>query len=98
MKNQSQLLAERIQILEMQQEEDLLALKHQFHLTIDSLSPMNYIKNSLHEMTTSPDMKTDLLNGVAGLASGYLAQKVGLFGLARAPLRGLINFIGRKLF
>ena len=98
MKNQRQLLAQRIEILEMQQEEDLLALKHQFHLTLDSISPLNYIKNTLHDMTSSPDIKTDLLNGVVGLASGYLSQKVGLFGLARGPIRGIINFIGKKLF
>lgn len=98
MKNQSQLLAQRIHLLEMQQEEDLLALKHQFHLTVESISPFNFIKNTLHEMTASPDVKTDLLNGVAGLASDYLANKVGLLGLAKGPIRGLINFIGRKLF
>ena len=82
----------------MQQEEDLLALKHQFHLTLESISPLNYIKHTLHTMTASPDVKTDLLNGVVGIASGYLARKVGLFGLAKGPIRGIINFIGKKLF
>lgn len=98
MKNQQQLLQDRISSLELQLVENRVDIKNQFHCLLESISPLNYIKNSLHEMTRSSDVKTDLLNGVAGLTSGYLSNKIGLFGLAQAPIRSLIQFIGRKLF
>ncbi len=98
MKNQHQLLQQRILALELQQEGNRADMKNTFHGLLESISPLNYIKNSLHDMTKSSDVKTDLLNGVAGLTSGYLSNKIGLFGLAQGPIRSLIQFIGRKLF
>lgn len=98
MKSQAQLLDERIQSLEYRQAQNLLAIKDQIHYTLESISPLNYLKRSIKNLVGAPDMKTDLLNGVAGLTSGYLSKKIGLFGLAKGPIRSLVQFIGRKLF
>lgn len=98
MKNQAQLLEARIQELEFRQAQDLVAIKTQIHNTLESISPLNYIKRSIHNLSAQPDLKTDLLNGVAGLTSGYISNKIGLFGLARGPIRSLVQFIGKKLF
>jgi len=75
-----------------------MALKYQFHDSLDSISPLNYIKKSIKDIVRAPDLKTDMVNGVAGLASAYLSNKIGLFGLAKGPIRGLVQFIGRKFF
>ncbi len=98
MKNQALLLTERIQALEIKQSDDLMALKYQFHHSLDSISPLNYIKRSIRDLTSAPDLKTDLINGVAGLASGYLSSKIGLFGLAKGPIRSIVQFIGKRFF
>lgn len=98
MKSQAQLLDERIEALELRQTQDLLAIKDQIHNTLESISPLNYIKRSIKNLAHTPDMKTDILNSVAGLASGYLSKKIGLFGLAKAPIRSLVKFVGKKFF
>jgi hypothetical protein len=89
---------QRIQTLEMQQTIELNELKQQVHLSFESLSPMNYIKNTLHDITASPDIKSDLWKGVVGLTSGYLTSKIGLLGLAQKPIRNLLGWISKKLF
>lgn len=95
--DQKQLLLEKILALETKQEAQLCDLKEQIHLSFESLSPLNYIKNTLHDITSSPDIKADLWQGVVGLTSGYLTQKVGLFSLAQKPVRSLLGWISKKL-
>jgi hypothetical protein len=85
--DQKQLLMQHIQTLEIQQNIELNELKQQVHLSFESLSPLNYIKNTLHDITASPDIKSDLWKGVVGLTSGFLTSKIGLLG-----------WISKKLF
>ncbi len=96
--DQKQLLLQRIQTLEMQQTMELSELKQQIHLSFESLSPLNFIKSTLHDITSSPDIKADLWQGVVGLTSGYLTTKVGVLGLAQKPVRSLLGWIAKKLF
>jgi hypothetical protein len=96
--DQKQLLMQKIQLLEARQATELTELKQQVHRSFESLSPLNYIKNTLHDITSSPDIKADLWQGVVGLTSGYLTQKVGLFSLAQKPVRSLLGWISKKLF
>lgn len=96
--DQKQLLLHRIQTLEMQQTMELSELKQQIHLSFESLSPLNFIKSTLHDITSSPDIKADLWQGVVGLTSGYLTTKVGVLGLAQKPVRSLLGWIAKKLF
>ena len=96
--DQKQLLLQRIQTLEMQQTMELSDLKQQIHLSFESLSPLNFIKSTLHDITSSPDIKADLWQGVVGLTSGYLTTKVGVLGLAQKPVRSLLGWIAKKLF
>jgi len=96
--DQKQLLMQRIQTLEIQQTIELNELKQQVHLSFESLSPINYIKNTLHDITSSPDIKSDLWQGVVGLTSGYLTSRVGLLSLAQRPIRNMLGWISKKLF
>lgn len=49
-------------------------LKEQFHLTYDSLKPVNLIKNIINETVNSPEIKNNLLNTSVGIGTGYLTK------------------------
>ena len=86
------------------QAEDFLLLKNQYHTTIDSFKPINLIKSSIEEVITSPNLKTNLINGAIGLGTNYLTKN--LFNdnsvnplkqvLGKVLKFTLKNFIGKK--
>lgn len=75
-KNRKDLLEEAIRLLENRQETELRLLKEQFHLTYESLRPINLIKSTFSEIEGSPEMRKNLFNTAIGLATGYLSKKV----------------------
>lgn len=85
-------LRESILLLEMQQANDWCLLKEEFHTTYESLKPMNMIKSSFKDMTSSPSLKTDVVNSLIGLATGFIAKKV-LLGNTHNPITKLLGLI-----
>jgi hypothetical protein len=85
MKSEKELLTEKIIALQALQATQLDALKQQFETTYQSLRPVNLLKNTLYEVTTSPDIKDNLLNNVIGITTGYLSKKA-LTGTSHNPL------------
>ena len=83
MKNESVALNEMIDLLQSKQAGELALLKEQFYCTYESLKPINLIKNTIHELTESPDIKTNLLNSAIGLTTGFLSKKIS-GGLGKA--------------
>jgi hypothetical protein len=79
-KSEKDRLKETISLLEDKQAVELKLLKEQFHLTYESVKPFNLIKSTLHEVTSSPDIKENILNNVIGLTTGYLSKKVVVGG------------------
>jgi hypothetical protein len=69
-------LRDRIAFLQNRRELEFEELKEQFHITCKSLKPINLIKDSLQEITSSSDMKKDLLMGALNLTTGYLSHKM----------------------
>jgi hypothetical protein len=51
-------------------------LKDQLLLTIDSLKPINLIKNTLSELTSSPYLIANMMSAITGLATGYVSKKI----------------------
>ena len=51
-------------------------LKEHFHLTYESLNPINIIKSTFKEMVSAPDLKTNVVNTAIGLTAGFIAKKV----------------------
>lgn len=92
MKNQSKTdtLIEKIRLLQSKKEREFTLLKEQFHVTYESLKPINLIKNTFHEVTESSEIKNNIVNNTIGLATGYLTKKV-LFGSARYPIAKLVG-------
>jgi len=67
-------------------------LKAQFERSIESLKPVNIIKNSFNEMVSSPDLLKNILSTSAGLISGYVSSKI-FVGNSRNIFRKFIGGI-----
>jgi len=51
-------------------------LKEQVYITYESLKPVNLLRKSLHDISTSPDLIENILGTGIGLASGFLTKRV----------------------
>jgi hypothetical protein len=69
-------LKNAIRLLEAEHEEKQQILKEQFYLTYDSLKPVNLLRRTMHDISSSPDLLDDLLGTSMGLASGYFSKKI----------------------
>ena len=74
--NETDALNELILINEQLYHTDLRLLKDQFHIAYESIKPVNLIKNLVHEVTASPEIKKDILGNVIGLATGFISKKL----------------------
>jgi hypothetical protein len=74
--NETDALNELILINEQLYYTDLRLLKDQFHIAYESVKPVNLIKNLVHEITASPEIKGDILGNVIGLATGFISKKL----------------------
>jgi len=69
-------LKESIRLLEIRQVEEGQALKEQFRITYESLKPLNLIKSSLNELTSSVEIKNSLFETIVSILTGYLTKKM----------------------
>ena len=65
-----------IQLLEVEHAHKEQQLKLQFHRTYESLKPINIIKNTFSDLTSSTTITDTILGAVMGGASGYLTKKI----------------------
>lgn len=89
-KNQTDLLDEKILELEAKRDHELYLLKEQFHEAYESIKPVNIIKNAIHEVVTSPDMKNNVAGNALSLGVGFLSKKI-LVGKSHNPIK---RFLG----
>ena len=87
------LLSIEIAKLEKKQEVELLELKQSLREKYESLKPINIIKRTFSQLTSSSDVKSSIVSEIAGIATGALTSKL-LFGKTRNPLK----MIGGLLF
>lgn len=73
-------LTEAIAFLENQRQSELYLLKEHFEFTKDQLNPIKIIKDGFSDAIHSPDLKSKLLKGAVGLASGFFAKKFVIGG------------------
>ena len=78
-KNEKEDLLVMIYQLQQLQEVELASLEAQFQQTYESIKPLNLIKNTLLEVTSSPDIRHNIANNLLGLATGYASKKLLLF-------------------
>ncbi len=53
-------------------------LKEQLHQTYKSLKPVNLLKSTLDDITSSPYMIDNILITTLGLATGYISKKIAV--------------------
>ncbi len=97
--SEKDMLIEKIKFLETQQVENLSELKGQLELAYDSIKPLNFIKNTLHQITSSSDIRSDLLHGAINITTALIGKNL-IAGLAETPIKKMINgvlrFFGKK--
>ncbi len=103
--DKKEVLMERIVFLRSKQAQELQLLKDQFQVTYESIKPLNLIKSTFHEVTSSPDIRKDLLKGAINLATGYLSNKV-FHNSSNSPVKNMLGkalkfvmrkFVGNKI-
>lgn len=80
-KNATDALNDLILVQEMKYDHDLEQLKNQFDVAYQSVKPINLIKNLVHNVTASPEIKNDLLSNVIGFGTGFISKKIVLGSL-----------------
>jgi len=75
-KNETDTLNEEIIRSQNKHAHELALLKEQLHTSYESLKPVNLIKSTFKEFTTSPDTKNDLFGNALSLGIGFVAMKV----------------------
>ncbi|NVO18867.1 MAG: hypothetical protein HXX13_04155 [Bacteroidetes bacterium] len=81
-----------IQLLEVEQELKEQQLKEQVHFTYESLKPVNILRNTLHDLISSPSLVDDVLGTSLGLASGFLSKKI-VIGTSANILRKIAGYV-----
>jgi alanine racemase len=72
----TELLKERISQLEVKQAEEGKALKQELRNTVESLKPVNLLRSSVKEFTTSEELKKTLFETVISLVNDFLAKQL----------------------
>ncbi len=54
------------------------ALKRQFHETLETFKPANIVKNTVSEVSASPQFRHNILNLALGLGAGYVTNKIAV--------------------
>jgi hypothetical protein len=68
-------LKEAIIILNERQLVQGVVLKEQFFAVVESIRPVNLIRSTFSQVTSSPDLLGGMLSTTVGLAAGYLSNK-----------------------
>lgn len=83
-------LREAILKLEQQQAEETALLKEQFHLTAQTLQPINLLKKTFKAAAAAQDLKQDIINTWVGIGAGYLSKRL-LKDSSKSPSKKLIG-------
>ena len=88
----SEELKAAIEQLELQQTNEFILLKEQFHKTKEALKPINILKGTFKEAVATPGLKTDAINAAIGFTTGILAKKL-MIGKTINPFKKLLGII-----
>jgi hypothetical protein len=88
--NSHDALEHAIKKLEEQQANDRRLLSEQFHLSYESIKPINIIKSTFDQVANSQALKGNVMNTGVGLAVGYLS-KVLFQPATGGPIKNMIG-------
>lgn len=85
-------LKNEIQFLEVDLELKGKLLNEQFHLAYESFKPVNILKRTMNEVSSSPYLIDNILSTGLGLATGYISRKI-VIGSSGNILRKIIGSV-----
>jgi hypothetical protein len=85
-------LKNAIQFLEEEQAIKGRLLKEQVFITYESLKPVNLLKSTLKDLSSSPYLIENIVGSAVGLASGYVSKKI-VVGASANIFRKMIGSI-----
>lgn len=85
-------LSQAIAVLEIRQKGEMIIIKEEASEFVDSLKPINILRGVVKSVRDSPETKEDIIHGVVGLGTGFLANKV-LLGSLHGPLKKILGFV-----
>ncbi len=86
-------LKDAIRQLEEKQAVNGQLLKEQFLIIVESIKPVNLIRSTIKDVTSSPDLISNILSTTLGLTAGYLTNKT----LVRSTGGALKKLLGTVL-
>lgn len=92
MKNQSQILEEKIINLEKERIENLKRLKIQFHSTYQELRPSSLLIRVLNDIKKEPLLKGHLFESLISITGGYLSKKMWV-GNSHSIVKNLVGYV-----
>src|SRR6478736_5625650 len=88
--NELKALEEAINRLKTQRAQELFLLRDQFHLTYESLKPINLIKHTFKEASSSTEVRKGVFNNVIALTTVYFTKAI-LLGSSVSPLKKIMG-------
>ena len=88
--NELKALEEVINRLKTQRAQELFLLRNQFYLTYESLKPINLIKHTFKEASSSTEIKEGVVSNVIGLTTGYFTKAI-LIGSSANPIKRILG-------
>ena len=85
-------LDETIRRLKLKQKEDLVLLKEQAQLTVESLKPINLLKRALQQIAASSEAKSNIASTVLALATGFLSKRA-VMGVSHNPYKKILGTV-----
>jgi hypothetical protein len=83
-------LKNAIELLEFEQTNNWQLVKEELFEAFEGLKPLNLIKNTISEATSSPNLIDNVLGVTVGLASGFVSRKI-VIGRSVNVIRNLIG-------
>lgn len=85
-------LKNAIQLLEVDHGIKEQLLKDQFYIVYDSLKPVNFLKKTLQDISSSPLLLDNIMSTSMGIASGFLTNKI-FVGASGSLIRKLLGSV-----
>jgi hypothetical protein len=93
LKNETDTLKETIKELQKKQADDLVSLKQAMNSTYENLRPANLFKNIIQDLSSSSELKGNILSSMVGIGSGLVSKKVLVGGSKNLIVNTLGNLV-----
>lgn len=90
MKNETDALNEAIIALKEKRANELVLLKEQLHTTYESLNPINLIKNTFRDVSSSPEIKNNIIGNAISIGTGFISKKLWM-GSSHNPVKRIFG-------